>query len=57
MGGPVQKDKTFFFAAFEGLRENIGQTIREHDHSIELLRPDQQSLRKQSVPFERYEHC
>jgi len=27
VGGPVQKDKTFFFAAFEGLRENIGQTI------------------------------
>jgi len=27
LGGPVQKDKTFFFAAYEGLRENIGQTI------------------------------
>jgi len=27
LGGPVQKDKTFFFGAFEALRENIGQTI------------------------------
>ena len=27
LGGPVQKNKTFFFAAFEGLRESIGQTI------------------------------
>jgi len=27
LGGPVQKDKTFFFAAYEGLRENIGQSI------------------------------
>src|SRR6202000_2862518 len=23
-GGPIQKDKTFFFAAYEGLRENVG---------------------------------
>jgi len=27
LGGPVQKNKTFFFAAYEGLRENIGQTL------------------------------
>jgi outer membrane receptor protein involved in Fe transport len=27
VGGPIQKDKTFFFVAYEGLRENIGQTI------------------------------
>jgi hypothetical protein len=27
LGGPVKKDKTFFFGAFEGLRESIGQTI------------------------------
>src|SRR6202035_310799 len=27
LGGPVQKNKTFFFTAYEGLRENIGQNI------------------------------
>jgi hypothetical protein len=27
LGGPVQKNKTFFHAAYEGLRESIGQTI------------------------------
>jgi hypothetical protein len=27
LGGPVRKDKTFFHAAYEGLREAIGQTI------------------------------
>ncbi len=27
LGGPVQKNKTFFHAAYEGLREDIGQTI------------------------------
>ena len=26
-GGPIQKDKTFFFATYEGLRENLGVTI------------------------------
>jgi hypothetical protein len=26
-GGPIQKDKTFFFATFERLRENVGTTI------------------------------
>src|SRR6202049_1839619 len=25
-GGPIKKDKTFFFAVFEGLRENLGTT-------------------------------
>jgi len=27
LGGPVQMEKTFFFAAYEGLRESIGQTL------------------------------
>jgi len=27
LGGPVQKNKTFFHAAYEGLRSSIGQTI------------------------------
>lgn len=26
-GGPIQKDKTFFFGTFEGIKENIGNTI------------------------------
>ena len=26
LGGPVQKDRTFFFAAYEGLRERLGVT-------------------------------
>lgn len=26
-GGPVRRDKVFFFAGFEGLRENLGRTI------------------------------
>src|SRR5258707_487632 len=25
-GGPIRKDKTFFFAVFEGLREHLGTT-------------------------------
>ena len=25
-GGPIKKDKTFFWATFEGIRENLGQT-------------------------------
>ncbi len=28
LGGPVKRDRTFFFAGFEGLRENLGRTIR-----------------------------
>ena len=27
LGGPIQKDKTFFFAAYEGYRQNLGQTL------------------------------
>ena len=26
-GGPIKKDKTFVFAAYEGLRQRFGQTI------------------------------
>jgi hypothetical protein len=28
LGGPVKRDRTFFFAGYEGLRENLGRTIR-----------------------------
>jgi hypothetical protein len=27
LGGPIQRDKTFFFATYEGLRESLGQTL------------------------------
>lgn len=27
IGGPIKKDKTFFFVGYESLRENLGQTI------------------------------
>ena len=27
-GGPIKRDKTFFFFGYEALRENLGQTIR-----------------------------
>jgi hypothetical protein len=27
VGGPIQHDKTFFFAAYEGYRQVLGQTL------------------------------
>lgn len=27
IGGPIQHDKTFFFASYEGYRQNLGQTL------------------------------
>jgi len=27
LGGPIRRDRTFFFAGYEGLRENLGRTI------------------------------
>jgi hypothetical protein len=27
LGGPVRKDRTFFFVSYEGLRENLGKTV------------------------------
>ena len=29
VGGPIRKDKTFFFAVFEGLRQNVGFTAAD----------------------------
>ncbi len=29
-GGPIQKDKTFFYAVYEALRQNAGQTILDN---------------------------
>src|SRR5947199_2255389 len=29
-GGPLQKDKTFFFGVYEGLRQNLGVTILDN---------------------------
>ena len=29
-GGPIRKDKTFFFAVYEGLRQNLGETILDN---------------------------
>ena len=28
LGGPIRKDRTFFFVGYEGLRENLGRTIQ-----------------------------
>jgi hypothetical protein len=28
-GGPIQKGKTFFFAAYEGLRQSLGSTVQD----------------------------
>ena len=27
LGGPIRKDRSFFFVAYEGLRENLGRTV------------------------------
>jgi hypothetical protein len=29
-GGPIRKDKTFFYAVYEGLRQGVGQTILDN---------------------------
>jgi outer membrane receptor protein involved in Fe transport len=34
LGGPIVSDKTFFFAAFEGLREHLGLTLVEPVPSV-----------------------
>src|SRR2546426_1108471 len=30
LGGPIQKDKTFFYGVYEGLRQNLGVTILDN---------------------------
>jgi hypothetical protein len=29
-GGPIKKDKAFFYAVYEGVRETVGQSIHDH---------------------------
>ena len=47
LGGPVQKDKTFFFAAYEGASRKYRADNREHDCASHLLCRNGESLRHQ----------
>ena len=44
LGGPISRDRTFFFGSYEGLRENIGDVATFNVPGVELRRGDIQTL-------------
>ena len=57
IGGPILADRLFFFGAFEGLRENLGQTLVEPVPSLAARRgaflPAGQTINPAVLPYLR----
>ena len=57
IGGPILADRLFFFGAFEGLRENLGQTLVEPVPSLAARRgaflPAGQTINPAVIPYLR----
>jgi outer membrane receptor protein involved in Fe transport len=57
IGGPIMSDRLFFFGAFEGLRENLGQTLVEPVPSLAARRgaflPAGQTINPAVLPYLR----
>jgi hypothetical protein len=55
IGGPVRRDKTFFFANYEGLREQVGSnellTVPDEDVRRGILRGQNIGLNSKVVPY------